>query len=321
MQKVSYRYRKSLAICGGMPPYIVSHCGQSFKAYIAEEKMSERLKLLKSNLDEASLKDVDLIYERMLNFPEYDKSKGFYADFDKIQTKEEIEHKRKFAAMQDLLRRKYVFSEPFAECVFYYHHGLKLLDRKIHDYIRNKDFLDIGCWIGDTALVLQEYSPRKVYSFDISSKVLKEYCAVMKNNNIDEARYETVLAALGKESKMIFVDFYERDLSTSNTVYNEGKNRVIQTTIDEYVDEHNLNVGLIQADIEGAEFDMILGAEKTIKLQKPVLLIDIYHRPDQFFELKPMLESWSLGYNFMIRNFKFKNLAVSEIVLIAYPNF
>jgi hypothetical protein len=37
-----------------------------------------------------------------------------------------------------------------------------------------------------------------------------------------------------------------------------------------------------------------LGAEKTIKKDKPILLISVYHTGKDFFEIKPLLESWNL---------------------------
>ncbi len=30
------------------------------------------------------------------------------------------------------------------------------------------------------------------------------------------------------------------------------------------------------------------------------MLISIYHNPDDFFEIKPLIESWNLGYSFKI---------------------
>lgn len=48
-------------------------------------------------------------------------------------------------------------------------------------------------------------------------------------------------------------------------------------TLDSFVEENNIRVGLIKVDIEGSEQDFLKGAEKTIKTQKPFLLISIYH--------------------------------------------
>gem|GEM_PF-6245178 len=33
---------------------------------------------------------------------------------------------------------------------------------------------------------------------------------------------------------------------------------------------------------------------------KPILIVSIYHHAEQFFGIKPLLESWNLGYKFEI---------------------
>lgn len=64
--------------------------------------------------------------------------------------------------------------------------------------------------------------------------------------------------------------------------------------------EHNLEVGFIKVDIEGFEQEFLKGAKQTITEQKPAMLISIYHQASDFFEIKPMIESWNLGYSFKI---------------------
>lgn len=90
-------------------------------------------------------------------------------------------------------------------------------------------------------------------------------------------------------------------------------------SIDEIVAEHQLEVGLIKLDVEGAEPDIIQGALNTIKEQKPLLVIAFYHQPDEFYELKPFLESLNLGYKFMVRRSAI-SMPISDAVLIAYQD-
>ncbi len=46
--------------------------------------------------------------------------------------------------------------------------------------------------------------------------------------------------------------------------------------------------------------EFLKGAKHTICTQKPTMLISIYHSLDDFFEIKPLIESWNLGYTFSI---------------------
>lgn len=78
----------------------------------------------------------------------------------------------------------------------------------------------------------------------------------------------------------------------------EAGSDVTVRALDSYVAEHNLQVGMIKVDIEGFEQRFLAGALETIKSQKPILLISIYHNQDDFYHIKPMIESLELGYKF-----------------------
>lgn len=94
-------------------------------------------------------------------------------------------------------------------------------------------------------------------------------------------------------------------------------NNIEITSIDDFIQQHNIqNLGLIHLDVEGLETSVIQGDKHTIQKYKPILLISIYHNPEDFFDLKPMLEAWDLGYNFKIRKLARNRF---ELMLIGYP--
>ena len=76
--------------------------------------------------------------------------------------------------------------------------------------------------------------------------------------------------------------------------------KVEEVTVDQFVSENDLDVGLITIDVEGAEQNLLKGALDTIKSQKPLLFISIYHNVADFFEIKPWIQSLDLGYEFEI---------------------
>lgn len=93
-----------------------------------------------------------------------------------------------------------------------------------------------------------------------------------------------------------------KDLDCASYITDEGKNleKIEIVTIDDFVFKNNLDIGLIKMDIEGYEMKAIRGAFETIKRDRPILLISIYHSGNDFFEIKPFLEKMNLGYNFKI---------------------
>lgn len=189
-------------------------------------------------------------------------------------------------------------SNEFSESVFYYKHGIKELhDRK---KIEGKAIIDVGGFIGDSVLVLEELLPQKIYTFEAVPENYNNLLKTLQLNHLENVISEN--CALGKERGDIQISVAGSSSSSNRKGVNfKDVITVPVTTLDEYVEEHNIeDVGLIKVDIEGAEPDFLQGARKTITKYKPVILLSIYHNAHDFFELKPLLEDWDLGYKFKI---------------------
>lgn len=186
----------------------------------------------------------------------------------------------------------------FETSVFYYKNSIEELKNKA--YFKDKDIVDVGGFIADSALIFSNYTSKKIYSFEAStlnySLMLKTIKMNDKENSIIPVNF-----GLGSSHKKVSIPLQISSGLRTNEDLNKNNSEVIELIpLDEYVEKNNLNVGLIKVDIEGAEQDFLKGAEKTIKKYKPSLLISIYHNPSDFFNIKPLIESWNLGYKFKI---------------------
>ena len=92
----------------------------------------------------------------------------------------------------------------------------------------------------------------------------------------------------------------QRVESLDDTRPYDNEIQVEETTIDAFVEENNLDVGYITIDVEGAERDLLKGAINTIKTQKPILSISIYHSVNDYFEIIPWVANLVLGYEFEV---------------------
>ena len=117
---------------------------------------------------------------------------------------------------------------------------------------------------------------------------------------------------------MLNADHSPNYLKYRNEQYRPDIEEVDIIAIDDLVQERHLNVGLIKFDIEGFEPQAMRGALHTIKTQRPVIISAIYHTPEEYYELKPYLESLDLGYEFKLR-YSGSRQPYYEIVLIATP--
>ena len=199
--------------------------------------------------------------------------------------------------------RGYMLPEDFFEpCVFVDLCGAWLLQHP--ERINGKDIIDAGAFIGDSALVLSEMTNGKVHAFEPSGENYEKLLKTVELNHSD--RIIPVKKALGEQTGTAVLKNSVIG-STHTLVGNDAvpyvHDEVVEmTSLDDYVKEHELKIGLVKVDVEGAEQLLLKGAEETIRTQKPDLLISIYHNADDFFHIKPMLEKKYPWYSFRIHH-------------------
>ena len=70
--------------------------------------------------------------------------------------------------------------------------------------------------------------------------------------------------------------------------------------LDDYFKDKS--VTFIKADIESYELDMLIGAEKIIRRDRPKLAIAIYHNASDMYQILLWLHSLGMGYKFAVRH-------------------
>ncbi len=73
-------------------------------------------------------------------------------------------------------------------------------------------------------------------------------------------------------------------------------------------------VTCIKMDIEGAEYQGILGAKEMISRFKPKLAVCVYHKPEDIWELPQLIHRINSEYEFYLRHYSFGDV---ETVLYA----
>jgi FkbM family methyltransferase len=227
----------------------------------------------------------------------------------------------KFVFMNSEKNKKIVIEDE----IFLNNYGLIYFSPDTQKIINNRDVIDGGGFAGDTAMLFSELPVKNVYVFEPHPGTFQEMKKniLLNSNTLGDNIHKItpVQSALGKSNGNMKL-YSNGNCDNSSTVHNrKGKKEynVPVTSIDDYVKEHSLNVGLIKLDVEGEESNVIEGAIETIKTQKPLLLISIYHTPQDFFEIKCRLESLNIGYKFMIRQTVTDIIQVSEVCLLGYP--
>ena len=292
-----------------------------FSDAMSREDSAQRFSALISGLDNESRNTVSDIIHRM----------GMIADGNKslqdVYTQREQEE---FVSMNDEFSSKivklndnlyyyngyYLPVNQFDSSVFFTRYGIDKLTTL--DSVRNKHIIDAGGYVGDTALLFSSYTDKSIHVFEASPSNMDIIRETIRLNQLENI--VPVSKALGEKSGTATFSLGERN-SCNSLVERPGYNypnhiEVPVITLDDYVRENNLEVGLIKVDIEGGEQLLLKGAVETIRTQHPILLISIYHSANDFFEIKPMIEKMCDKYTFRI--IKPANSAiVIETILLA----
>ena len=189
--------------------------------------------------------------------------------------------------------------------------------------VNGKAVLDVGAYIGDSMSLFRDLFPQSpLYAFEPDSNNLKHLEQLLASD-IAAGRLHACHYGVGDKHCVLNLHFSKSGTSTTtlraDVQANQSRQETAEVvTIDEFVAQQQLQVGLIKADIEGGEPEVVYGALETIKSQKPLLVLAIYHNAKEYYELKPFLESLNLGYSFKLRRSCFCN-PLCELVLIAVP--
>ena len=292
-----------------------------FSDAMNREDSAQRFSALISGLDNESRNTVSDIIHRM----------GMIADGNKslqdVYTQREQEE---FVRMNDEFSSKivklndnlyyyngyYLPVNQFDSSVFFTRYGIDKLTTL--DSVRNKHIIDAGGYVGDTALLFSSYTDKNIHVFEASPSNMDIIRETIRLNHLDNI--VPVSKALGEKSGTATFSLGELN-SCNSLVERPGYNypdhiEVPVVTLDDYVRENNIEVGLIKVDIEGGEQLLLRGAVETIRTQHPILLISIYHSANDFFEIKPMIEKMCDKYTFRI--VKPANPAIAlETILLA----
>ena len=268
--------------------------------YANSNNFKQLYKNLIANLDQESINIVNRILYRG------QKDANYLLDLKELEQYEKIKRNFKILKLNEYCyawRNYFLPIDHFESNVFFDQGGITNFSRHDLGKIRKKDIIDAGGFIGDSAIVYSPYTDKKVYSFEPGSRHFQLMQTTIKMNEIENI--VPVNCGLGEKEDEARIPVgigsdYQTDQDKTEKYSPEETEKVKITTLDQYVEENNLHVGLIKTDVEGAEQSLLKGAEKTIRTQKPCLLISIYHNGSDFFNIKPMIESWNLGYKFKI---------------------
>lgn len=195
----------------------------------------------------------------------------------------------------------YIDGEPYRGQTFpeeYKYWGVDDNASKLFELTEDEVILNLGGYTGDTVFqyIANEFPFKKI----ISVEGAEGKCRYIRRSvNLLEASIRNRI-----QVDCMFLDENNR----IDDIYNKEK------------------ISLIEMDIEGAEMDVLKGAEVLIKKRRPVLAICAYHKKDDLIKIPGYLLSVCKDYDFVLRKYPsefFPNyqciMQVNELVMYAIP--
>ena len=176
--------------------------------------------------------------------------------------------------------------------------------------------IDAGAYNGDTIREIKSFFPnlKKVFALEPDNRNFKKLLKYSEAENgfsvipINSAAWCESLSGG-------FSDSGNRNSSVSATASYQHKTTTVSLVRLDGITEKKIDY--IKYDVEGAEREALLGSHGLIKKYHPTLLVSIYHRSRDIFDLINILSERYSGYRFYIR--RLKCLPAWEIDLIMIP--
>lgn len=272
-----------------------SFCNWSYIEKFLDNEFEDKLKETLKYLDKQNKKDFKLYYLRAMASAVicWD---SLYFEKEELDQKRFTEFKINNSSANEIAGFKF-------EGEYNLHPFIDLnLTNQDKEFLKNKDIIDAGAFTGDTSLPLSKITNKNVYAFEPFEESFNLLKKNISSNNIENIiPVQKSLGDINGERSLFLSGSNVQGITSDPNIRNYDSEIIVQeTTLDTFVEENNLDVGLITVDVEGAEMDLLKGAVNTIKTQKPILEISIYHKVSDFFDIIPWIGNLNLGYEFKI---------------------
>lgn len=177
-------------------------------------------------------------------------------------------------------------------------------------------FVDAGCFDCRDSLRFVQWCANKyskIYAFEPETANYKHCRNIAAAKGLQ--RFELIHAGLGRtcvSGSLSTQGHSSKIISQQEAPLTDNMETISIVTLDDIIQEKE--VGFIKMDIEGAEYDALLGAEKVIIRNTPLLAICIYHRQGDMLAIMEYLHSIVPEYRFWIRHY---SICQNETVLYA----
>ncbi|MBQ3040861.1 MAG: FkbM family methyltransferase [Clostridia bacterium] len=166
-------------------------------------------------------------------------------------------------------------------------------------YEKYESYVDLGAYNGDTIKKYIGLCPnlKKIYAFEPDLRNFKKlalYCEQIHDIETNAYNY----ASWNEDTTLAFSSSGNRNSSGSGTASHKTKMVYIEAKRPDNVIDC---ADFIKYDVEGAEYRAILGSEGLIKRNNSDLLVSMYHKSEDLYELPILVASLCPNHKLYLR--------------------
>lgn len=172
------------------------------------------------------------------------------------------------------------------------------LDSLLH-LDKYESYADLGAYNGDTVKKYTALCPnlKKIYAFEPDTRNFKKLSLFCEQiNGIEFKLYNQPVCDCDKE-----IEFSSSGNRNSTAVSNGSYEHKIITLEGKALDSVAECVDFIKYDVEGLEYDALIGSKNIIKKCSPDLLVSVYHKSEDLFELPILINELNPTYKLFLR--------------------
>lgn len=206
---------------------------------------------------------------------------------------EKLYDKKSKKCLQDIINFRYNMDYKFLK-----DYSLNLGNQYFEEFIDISNcynFVDCGAFDGQTSMNFIEKNPNysNAYVFEPSkSSYFKCLDNLTKYKNINLFN----CGVYNKNTDLIF----DSQKGSASKIDSSGVDKIKCVKIDDAIKQ---KVDFIKMDVEGAEYEALLGAKKIIQSYKPKLAICVYHNQEHFWKIPELILSYKQDYKIYIRHY------------------
>ena len=166
------------------------------------------------------------------------------------------------------------------------------------DYTQHKIYVDLGAYNGDTVKKYTNLCPNltQIFAFEPDARNYKKLCAYC--NELEIETFPLNCAAYSDDTQLEFLASGNRNSSASSQGSFQHKTVSIEA---KSVDNACPSADFIKYDVEGLEYEALLGSQKIIRNDSPDLLVSMYHKSEDMYALPLLVKKLNPSYKLYLR--------------------